>query len=141
MGSREAGELASRYRKQANLTQEFVAHELSETLGRKIDQTTVSKHMRGQGWTFDLVPAYAKILGIPSEEMAAAWGLDIGARRPRPTTLADVVKSDPSLSNAAKKHLLNQYELLQMASRQERQGKPVLNRSALPTARSARKSG
>lgn len=129
MGSREAGELADRYRRQANVTQVFIAHELSQELGRKIDQTTVSKHLRGQAWTFDLVPAYAKILGIPSEEMAAAWGLDIGSRRPRPTTLADVVNGDPTLSKAAKQHLLQQYELLQLASREERKGRPALPES------------
>lgn len=137
MGSHEAAELVKRYKDRANLSQTLIAHELSQELGRKIDQTTVSKHLRGTGWTFELPPAYAKVLGIPAEEMAAAWGLDIGTRRgPRPVTLADVVKGDPTLSPAAKKHLLSQYELLQLASRQERKGRPVL-----PESRKSRRSG
>lgn len=139
MSAREAGDLIKRYKERLGHSQTFVAHELSLAVGRSIDQSTVSKHMRGIGWTFDLPAAYVKVLGIPSEEMAEAWGLPIGDhRRPHAPTLADLVKADPTLSPAAKKHLLNQYELLQLASKEERRGKPVLREAKVAAKKRSR---
>lgn len=68
------------------------------------------------------LPALFKMcraIGIePSEVLRLAEG---GAAQavPRPSaeTLGDVIAADPTLSKAAKQHLINQYGLLQLASK------------------------
>lgn len=140
MSAREAGDLVKRYKDQLGHSQTLIAHELSQATGRHIDQSTVSKHMRGVGWTFDLPPAYVKVLGIPADEMGAAWGLPLPSKAPRPASMADVIKADPTLSPAAKKHLLNQYDLLQKLSCLERRGKPVPTQEAAKRSRSVTSS-
>lgn len=123
MAEYELAELVGRYRRRAHLTQEAVAARLSDVLGRRVQQSQVSDNEKGARWSDpDLPGAYVRALDIPADEMMAATGYPKQPKGPRPATLADIVKNDPSLSSAAKKHLLQQYELLQMASAHERSG-------------------
>lgn len=125
MGQREAGELVSKYRELTGMTQEAIAYALSDVLNRPIRQGQVSDHLKGLRWRDpDLPGAYVKVLGIPAAEMAAAMGYPVD-RAPKKWTIKDVVKADPTLSAAAKRHLLNQYELLQMATQHERAGESL----------------
>lgn len=127
MAAKQAGELVRRYRHLREKTQEVIARELTNELGREVKQGHVSAHFRGQRWTLDLPGAYIRVLDIPQEEMAAAWGWAGEAADPAPpraATLADVIKADDTLSPAAKKHLLAQYGLLQLASQRERESNP-----------------
>lgn len=119
MAEHDLAELVGRYRRQAHLTQEAVAIRLGDILGRRVQQSQVSDNEKGSRWSDpDLPGAYVRALGIPVDEMMEAAGYPTG-KKEKPTTLADIVKNDPTLSPAAKKHLLAQYELLQMASAHE----------------------
>jgi transcriptional regulator with XRE-family HTH domain len=137
MAEHELAELVSRYRRQARLTQEGVAARLSDVLGRRVQQSQVSDNEKGSRWSDpDLPGAYVRALEIPVEEMMAATGYP-KTTRPRPVTLADIVKNDPTLSPAARKHLLQQYQLLQLASQAERAGKGPLASESKGSRRSA----
>ena len=139
MAEHELAELVGTYRRRARLTQEAVAARLSDVLGRRVQQSMVSDNEKGGRWSDPELPgAYVRALEIPVDEMMAATGYPPQGKRPRPVTLADLVKNDPSLTPAAKKHLLAQYELLQMASAQERSVRPVLESSRKPGRSAAR---
>lgn len=140
MAEHELAELVSRYRRQARLTQEGVAARLSDVLGRRVQQSQVSDNEKGARWSDpDLPGAYVRALDIPAEEMMAATGYPSPAKKSaKPVTFADVVKNDQSLTPAARKHLLAQYELLQLASMQERAGRPVIPESRRPGRSAAR---
>lgn len=138
MAEHDLAELVARYRRQARLTQEAVAARLSDVLGRRIQQSQVSENEKGARWSDPGLPsAYVRALGIPAEEMQAATGYSTPPKSVRPVTLADLVKKDPSLTAAAKKHLLAQYELLQLASLQERAGRGPLVPDSKRSGRSA----
>lgn len=128
------GALVKRYREAAGLRQTAVAEMLSRALGEKINQNMVSDHENGRRWkNHELPGAYVRVLNIPQDEMIeAATGLTPTSKAPRPTTLRDVIESDPTLSDAAKAHLINQYGLLQMASTAERAGHAVLQEDEQP---------
>lgn len=120
------GALIRRYREEQNLLQESVAVLMSERLGREFRQNLVSKHERGDNWrsreydAFELMRVYCEVLGIPQEEMLAAIGFTHPpASGPEAKTLADMIERDPTLSKAAKDHLVNQYGLLQLASKHD----------------------
>lgn len=123
------GALIARYR--GPLTQETLAEMVSEKAGITIKQATVSEHERGNRWgkQLDLVGIYADVLHIPPREIHEALGLplDPDADHPRPPTFPELVARDETLSKAARDHLLNQYELLQMATMHQRSGDPVLH--------------
>ena len=130
MDIRDVAALVKRYYEKSGMTQTSVAAALSTILGRHVGQNQVSEHLRGMRWekNLALAGAYVRVLGIPPDEMAKAMGYPI-PNAPRAATLADVIKAAPPLSPAAKRHLLNQYGLLQLATQQERSGKPVLRDS------------
>jgi len=141
-GYEAVGALIARHRKALGLHQDSVAVMLSDRLGREIRQNLVSKHERGSNWRsreydpFELMRAYCEVLNIPENLMLATLGfpsaLQGGEAEPaqepaQEPTLADVIEKDPTLTRAAKDHLINQYGLLlQLASVQERSGKPVI---------------
>lgn len=138
MAEHELAALVAQYRRQAHLTQEAVAVRLSDVLGRRVQQSQVSDNEKGSRWSDPSLPnAYVRALDIPVDEMEAALGFAPDRKRQRPVTLRDVVKNDPSLTPAAKKHILAQYELLQLASQAERAGKPVLPPKRTESGRSA----
>ena len=130
------GALIKRYREASGLLQASVAELLSAEVGRHIHQSLVSKNEKGQGWQKrgdgvdapDLMRAYCAVLSIPQDEMIEALGFHVAQedRDHSPPSIADVIQADPSLSKAAKEHLVNQYRLLQLASREERRGRPML---------------
>lgn len=114
------GELIVKYR--GTMTQTTVAQLLSDYLGRSIKQTSVSAHENGQRWgdNPDLIGAYAAVLNIPIEVMQRTIGLPAVDDQAEAPTFATIVSSDPTLSVAAKEHLISQYGLLQSASAHER---------------------
>jgi transcriptional regulator with XRE-family HTH domain len=127
MAEHELASLVGKYRRQAGLTQEAVAARLSDVLGRRVQQSQVSDNEKGSRWSDpDLPGAYVRALDIPADEMMAATGYPKPSTTgPRPITLAELVKNDPTLSPTAKKHLMQQYELLQLASQVERSKAPT----------------
>lgn len=103
----------------------------------KIAQSTVSTHMKtGEGLDPDVMHRYMDLFGIPLDEVLAALGYPVSGQRSKPATVQEIVKADPSLSEAAKTHFLNQYQLLRLATLEERrgQGKAGAN-PALKTAK------
>lgn len=114
------GELIEKYR--GTMSQATVAQLLSDRLGRTVSQATVSAHENGQRWgdNPELIGAYAAVLGIPTVVMQRTIGLpapdDNGNPPLMTTTLREIVEADPTLSDAAKEHLVKQYGLLQAAS-------------------------
>lgn len=124
------GALVRKYR--GTLTQAAVAELVSHEIGERVTQGMVSDHENGRRWrnNSDLPGAYARALRIPQAEVIAALGFSSSEDEP-PQTFAQIVRNDPTLSRAAKEHLLNQYHLLQLASAQERAGHPIL--SEIPT--------
>lgn len=113
---REAlGALVKKYR--GPMTQTAVAELLSRHLGEPVRQGIVSDHEKGNRWSDEKWQrAYIDVLHIPEDEMIAALGYTMpGIERPK--TFREIVEADPSLSKAAKEHLINQYGLLQLASR------------------------
>lgn len=123
------GALLAKYRGQTS--QVTVAQLVSELAGRKITQGLISELERGNRWggNIDLIGPFARVLNIPTEEAQAIVGLpvDVAAERPQEKTFPEIVAQDPTLSPAAKNHLLNQYELLQMATEHERAGQRVFH--------------
>lgn len=123
------GDLLAEYR--GPLSQATVAELASDLAERKITQGLVSELERGNRWgqNLDLIGVFAQALAIPIEEIHKIANLPVPPDdgEPRPRTFPEVVAQDPTLSKAAKEHLLNQYELLQMATMHERAGKQVLH--------------
>lgn len=132
----EVGALIKRYREARGLLQASVAELLSNELDRQVHQSLVSKNEKGQGWqkrgdgvdSPELMRAYCKVLHIPEDEMVEALGFHVKEAAPRPPTLLDMIEADPTLSRAAKDHFINQYGLLQMASKEERAGRAVFQK-------------
>jgi hypothetical protein len=109
------GALVRKYR--AASSQEAVAEMLSRHLGEKVRQNMVSLHEKGERWHDPKWRhAYIAVLGIPQDEMVQAEGYSLPGRE-GPKTFREIVLSDPTLSKAAKEHLVNQYGLLQLASK------------------------
>lgn len=137
---RRLGALIRKYRKpdgRAIMTQETLAELVSEKAGRKVLQAQVSAHELGNRWRddIDLIGIYGEILGIPEEEIREAIRLPLSEPEPRPKGFAEIVAADKTLSKAAKEHLLNQYELLQMATMHQRRGEPILHQDKPATRR------
>ena len=110
------GGLVKKYRDLRGLSQATVAELLSRELDESVAQNIVSENEKGRRWSRKGLPAaYRRILGIPVAEMQAAMGLPDEGDQVAPT-FAEIVESDPTLSRAAKDHLINQYGLLQLAS-------------------------
>lgn len=127
MAEQELGALVKRYRQLRGVKQDILAERLSQIVGKNVHQSQVSENMHGARWNNPELPAaYVQALDIPLDEMLSAMGYPDPPKSPKPTTLADLVRKDMSLTAAAKKHLLAQYKLLQLASVQELAGKPVL---------------
>lgn len=121
------GALVRKYR--GPMLQASVAELLTQALGQSVTQGMVSKFEKGQGWSKrgpELWHAFCEVLSIPQDEMVAALGFSLPGRPKGAPSLVDLVAKDPTLSKAAKDHLMNQYKLLQMASAQERAGHPIL---------------
>lgn len=123
------GALIADYR--GPMSQALLAELVSQESGQKMTQNVVSELERGNRWgkNIDLIGVFARVLRIPTAEVQEIIGLpvpaDDGAQAP--LTFAEIVSQDTTLSKAAKNHLLNQYELLQMATQHERSGDPVLH--------------
>lgn len=113
------------------MSQGTLAELVTERAGRKVTQGLVSELERGNRWgsNIDIIGAFAAALDIPAAEVQEIIGLPVPPDdgKPAPRTFAEIVSQDSTLSKAAKSHLLNQYELLQMATQHERSGDPVLH--------------
>lgn len=116
----ELGALVKNARKAAGLTQPQMAALLAAELGEQFTQGMVSENEGGKGWGARprLPAAYGRILNISTEVQAALGLPDLGDSPPE--TFADKVLADPSLDDAAKQHLIQQYALLQAATRHHR---------------------
>jgi transcriptional regulator with XRE-family HTH domain len=121
------GALIKRYREDAGLKQAPVAEMLSRELGRTIRQTFLSELERGNRWSAtepDIYGAFSRVLNIPEDEMVeVAMHITQSNGPTRPQTWREIIEADPSLSDAAKAHLIAQYGLLQAASAHERSTK------------------
>lgn len=129
---RRVGALIRKYREPGGkrlMTQGVLAELVSEKAGRKVSQAQVSAHELGNRWRddIDLIGVYGEVLGIPETELYEALGLPVAQPEARPKGFAEIVEADNTLSKAAKEHLLNQYELLQMATMHQRRGEPILH--------------
>lgn len=120
------GSLIAKHR--GPMSQGTLAELVSEKSGQRVQQYLVSEHERGNRWSkhMELIGVYADVLGIPMDEVYAAMNLPHEEPSAAPRGFAETVAQDRSLSKAAKTHLLNQYELLQMATMHERSGRKVL---------------
>lgn len=134
------GRLVKRYREENALGQTAVAEMLSRELPDypiKINQGLVTRNEAGGRFTPDLAGGYARVLGIPDHEMREAMygpnsGFTAEDERPaRRQTWREVIEADSTLSDAAKAHLINQYGLLQLATLQERSGRPLASEEEL----------
>ena len=127
--------------KRGPMRQATLAELVSEESGEHITQGTISDLERGNRWgrNLGLIGAFARVLRIPAAEVQEIIGLPVppndGERAPM--TFAQIVSQDTTLSKAAKSHLLNQYELLQMATQHERSGDPVLHEDTASKRRQA----
>lgn len=115
------GGLVKKYREMRGLSQTAVAELLSRETETTVNQNIVSENEKGRRWTKrpELPAAYARILGIPRAEVQEAMGLPDEGVRENPT-FAQLVEADPTLTRAAKDHLISQYGLLQAASSHQR---------------------
>lgn len=138
-GYEALGRLVQKYRKMRGLdTQAALAHLISQELGHDVNQSKVSDNENGKAWADKtvgvggLINAYRRVLNIPIPELnAAIYGVEL-EDPPPPRDFAEMVEADPSLSKAAKEHLVNQYGLLQLASKQERgKGNPNAKRRSV----------
>lgn len=133
IGSR-LGPLIRTYRSALGLTQadlsELVGQETGD--GSRPSQGKVSEHEGGEwkkGAIENFAAAYGRALGIPEQEIADAIGFTPpGSSPPRPT-FEDIVRADPSLDEASKQHMINQYGLLRAASRHNRTRSPSPDRA------------
>lgn len=121
------GALIARYR--GPMSQGTLADLISEKSGQRVQQYLVSEHERGNRWSkhMELIGVYADVLSIPMDEIYQAMDLPHIEPSPAPRGFGEIVAQDKTLSKTAKEHLLNQYELLQMATMHERAGNPVLH--------------
>lgn len=123
------GALIATYR--GPMSQEALAELVSAKSGTTVKQSMVSEHERGNRWSkqLELISVYAEVLDIPPREIHEALGLPLedDVSNPQPPTFPQIIARDETLSKAAKEHLLNQYELLQMATMHQRSGDPVLH--------------
>jgi hypothetical protein len=135
------GALIKEYR--GSMSQSTLAELLSDKTGRSIRQGTVSDHENGRRWegNFELIKSYREVLNIPVEKIHEVLDLPVVDHGPAPKTFPEIVAQDATLSKAAKEHLLNQYELLQMATMHQRSGRPVLHQDQEDEQRPRRKHG
>jgi transcriptional regulator with XRE-family HTH domain len=140
------GALIRKYRKAAGLTQDELAVLMSERTGLEVPQPQISAHELGNRWEsrggslggMELLSTYIEVLSIPEREWHEAMGMPMPEEpesESRPKGFAEMVQADQTLSKAAKEHLLNQYELLQMATMHQRRGEPVLHQDKAPRRR------
>lgn len=114
---REMGRLVRRARTTRGLGQEDVADRLQAYMDKPFLQAKVSKNEAGREWSLDLVRAYTKVLNLPtSDVMAIVMGAEDGPAATVGSTFEQLVHSDPTLTDEAKQHLVNQYALLREAS-------------------------
>lgn len=115
------GQLVRRYR--GGMSQGTLAALVSKEAGRTVGQSAISSLELGNRWgdNLDLIGAFARVLDIPAELVQEAMGLPTpgGKKAVVRPTLPELVERDPSLSKTAKAHLINQYGLLQLASKNE----------------------
>jgi transcriptional regulator with XRE-family HTH domain len=107
------------WRLERQLTQVEVAAILSRCLGGRIGQSQVSDNEKGARWSDpDLPGAYLEALGVPIDDMLAACGYPPQLAGDTPTpSMQELIRGDRTLNQAAKQHLLDEYEFLQVASR------------------------
>lgn len=119
----ELGILIRTARKTLGLKQIDVAELVSTDTGRRVTQGMVSDHENGKwakGNIEDFVGGYGRALRIPQEQLRDVLGhAPVGGSSPLPS-FEELVKADPSLDDRSKDHLINQYALLQAASRHNR---------------------
>lgn len=119
----ELGILIRNARRALGLTQDELAEMVAVATDRRLTQGKVSEHERGQwgkGAIEDFAAAYAHALRIPEEQMRGVLGYTpVGATLGLPT-FEEHVRADPTLDDRSKDHLINQYALLQAASRHNR---------------------
>ena len=122
------GALIRKYREDAGLKQAPVAELLSREIGRPIHQSFLSELERGRRWSAiesDIYGAFVRVLNIPEDQMVETAMHISRAGSDLPKSWREVIEEDPSLSTAAKEHLINQYGLLQAASAHERNTRPA----------------
>lgn len=112
------GLLIRKRREELRLSQHALAELVSNYLGTPFHQTGVSENEKGNRWERrpELVGAYMEVLRLSDSEVNAALYGTRAAEEGRRMTFEEFVMSDPSLSDAAKAHIVNQYGLLQEAS-------------------------
>lgn len=119
----ELGHLIRDARRALGLNQEDVAEMVSVDAERRLTQGKVSDHENGRwqrGAIEDFVGSYGRVLRISEERLKEVLGFIPPGSTPTPPTFEELVRSDPSLDERSKDHLINQYGLLQAASRHHR---------------------
>lgn len=134
------GALIAKYRGPM-MSQTTLAELVTERGGQTVKQALVSEHERGNRWGnhMELIGVYADVLSIPMDEVYEAMGLPHVGPSPTPRGFAELVAQDRTLSKAAKTHLLNQYELLQMATQHERANRQHVSQDDATTPTRTRK--
>lgn len=124
----ELGALIRNARNALGLTQDEVVELVSVAADKRISQNKVSEHERGRwgkGAIEDYAAAYAHALRIPEEQMREVLGYTPPGGGPALPTFEEQVRADPTLDDRSKEHLINQYALLQAASRHNRAHPPA----------------
>lgn len=119
----ELGSLIKNARLGLGLTQGEVAELVSVAASKSISQPKVSEHENGdwgKGAIEDYAAAYGHALRIPEEQMRAVLGFTPPGAIPALPTFEEMVRADSSLDEKSKEHIINQYGLLQAASRHNR---------------------
>lgn len=116
------GALIRDARKRLGLSQttvvELLTLDLEERGHPRVHQSLVSANEGGERWRDrpELVGAYTRVLRLDENEVRAAlYGLPDG-QPTMPPTFEAVVRSDPSLDDEAKAHIIKQYSLLRAAT-------------------------
>ena len=119
----ELGSLIKNARRGLRLTQDEVVELVSVAANKRITQGKVSDHENGKwgkGAIEDYAAAYGHALRIPEEQMRAVLGYTPPGAIPTLPTFEETVRADPTLDEKSKDHIINQYGLLQAASRHNR---------------------
>jgi transcriptional regulator with XRE-family HTH domain len=120
----ELGSLIRNARKALGFTQDDVARLVSVAADRPLTQGKVSEHENGrwqQGSIENFAAAYSHALRIPEETMRETLGFTPPGAQPPPPSFEELVRADPTLDEPSKDHIINQYALLQAATRHNRQ--------------------
>ena len=119
----ELGSLIKNARDALGLTQDDVAKTVSTATGRRLTQGKVSEHERGiwgRGAIEDFAAAYGHALRISQEQMREVLTFTPPGTIPSLPSFEEMVRADPTLDERSKDHIINQYGLLQAASRHNR---------------------